>query len=328
MGSGLTGQCGIAEETTVGTGATPNRFYEIGNESVKADIEQIEYFGIRAGAAKSLTTSQSVQGKVNISGDIEMAVMNKGFGLIFKHALGAVATSTPGGATNSRDHKCTVGAIDAKGLTIQFGRPAIDGTSHPFTYTGCKIANWELSNDTSSILMLKLGIDGMAETTATGLASASYPSALLPFAFTRGVVTLAGSGYDVLDWTLAGDNGLATDRFAIRSTTPSAKKEQLEAGIREYTGTLNADFTSLTAYNRFINGTTAAITLVYTSTVAIESTYFPTITINIPAARFDGETPNIPGPELLTQALPFKVLNDGTSDSPLAITVRSVDTTP
>lgn len=329
LAGGLNTQFGMVEETTPGVGATPTRFYDLdtSGESLSHSIERIEFQSLRAGGRRSLGSTHWDAGKESVSGDFTMPVLTKGFGLMFKNCLGAVNTTTPGG-TLPRDHKCTEGALDARALTIQIGRTDNTGTVQPFTYSGCKFANWELSNDTSGFLMLKVGVDGMSEALGTALATASYPSGALPFSYIRGAITVGGSAFDVKDWNLSCDNGLATDRYFIRATTPGIKKEQLEGGsAREYTGSLNVEWAGTTAYNRFLNGTHAAFTATYISPVAIEGTYFPTITINIPCARFDGETPTAGGPELIDHGLPFKVLNDGTSDSPVAITVRSADAT-
>lgn len=328
LSGGSNTQFGLAEETTPGVGVTPSRFYELdgSGESVKHSIERIKFTSLRAGGRRSAGSGNWDSGKEGISGDINLPVMTKGFGIVFKNCLGTVNTTTPGGATLTRDHKCLEGALDARALTVQMGRTDNTGTTQPFTYPGCKITNWEMSNDTSGFLMLKLTVDGISETLATGLASASYPSGQLPYSYIRGAVTVGGSAFDVKDWTVACDNGLATDRYFIRGTTPGQKKEQIEGGAqRDYTGTLNAEWAGTTAYNRFINGTTAAITLIYQHATQIEATFFPTITVNIPCVRFDGETPTAGGPELLPHTLPFEILNDGTGDSPMAITVRSSD---
>lgn len=324
-------QLGLGEETTVGTGVTVSRFYDldVAGESIKQSIDRIENQGLRSGGRRMLGSNNWVPGKVGVAGDVALSVMNKGFGVIFKHCLGAVATSTPGGATLTRDHKCTVGPTDGKGLTIQLGRTDNTGTTQAFTYTGCKVNQWELSNDTSGMLMLKLTVDGQAETTATGLATASYPTGLLPFAYTKGVITVGGTELPVTDYTLTGDNGLATDRYFIRSSTPASKKEQLEGGqLREYGGNIGVEWSGLTDYNRFVNGTTATVVLTYTSTVAIEATFFPTITVTLDTVRFDGETPVVTGPEILKQSIPFKVLDAAATDGPCVVTVRTSDTTP
>lgn len=327
VAGGLNSQMGVKAESVVGTAVTVDRFPEFGNESLKQDIERIEYMALRP-TRRVLANHQWVPGRQSVSGEIELPVMNNGMALLFKHALGAVATSTPGGGTLSRDHKCTVGALDGLALTIQIGRTDTSGTTRAFTYAGCKITGWELGNDTQGQLMLKLSIDGMSETTATALATASYAAGLVPFSYTKGALTVGGSAIDVLDWSLAGENNLATERFFIRATTPGQKKEQLEGmGAREYTGTITADFESLTAYNRFVNGTEAAFTATYTGAI-IEGAISYTVTVSLPCIRFDGETPSVSGPELLTQSLPFKVLDSGSADGPVVVTLRNTDTAP
>lgn len=334
LAGGINTQLGLGEETTPGSGVTVSRFYELGEggESVKHDIDRFEYQGLRSGGRRILNTSNRVATRENVSGPIELAVMTKGFGLVFKHCLGAVATTTPGGATNTRDHACKFGDLDGKSLTIQLGRTDNTGTTEAFTYAGCKVATWELSNDNTNALMLSLGIDGMSEALSSAggpaLASASYPSGIEMFSYIRGVLTVAGSAIDVVDWNLQGDNGLDVDRYFIRATTPGQKKQQLEGGQpREVTGTINCEWSGMTAYNRFLNGTIAAFTATYVSTTAIEGTFFPTITVTCPHVQFDGETPTVGGPEIIPMALPFKVLDGGDANGPVQITVRSGDTT-
>jgi hypothetical protein len=316
----------IAEETTPGTAVTVTRGYDFGQESLKQDIERIEYAGLRPGRL-SLGSTNWVPGRIGISGDIELPVMSKSMGLWFKHCLGTIATTTPTGGTITRDHKATEGTVDGKGLTVQVGRPMVGSTAQPFTYAGCKVAKWGLKHDTQSQLMLTVSLDGVSETTATGLASASYAAGALPYAYTSGVITVGGSSFDVMDWSLDVDNALKTDRYYIR-TGGANKKEQLGVGLRAYSGTMTADFTDTTAYARFVSGTSATFTAIYTQPVAIEGALFPQITVSADFMRFDGETPNVSGYEMVDQPLPFKLLNTGAAGSPLTVVVRSSDTTP
>lgn len=328
VAGGLNSQLGLVAETTPGVATTVSRFYDFGQEGVKQTIDQIKYQALRP-TRRYLGNANMVQGKIGVTGDLELPVMTKGFGLVFKHCLGTVATSTPGGATLTRDHKCTVGPLDGLAWTVQVGRTDVGGTTRAFTYSGCKVASWELKHDLNSMLMCTLTLDAMSEVTNVGLASASYPTAIVPFAFTRGVISVAGTEVPIIDWDLKTDNNLATDRYFIRSTTPATKKEQLEgAGIRTSTGNLTAEFTDLTLYNLFVSGTQSSITLVYTGTTAIESTFFPTITITIDKVVFTGETPTVDGPDLLKQSLPFEVVDATAADGPVAITVRTSDTLP
>lgn len=325
MPSILQDQLGIAEETTVGTAVTPTRFLDFGQESITQSIERIEYVDIRPGR-RVLGSGSWVPGRVGIGGDFEMAVKNKDFGLIAKHALGNIATTTPTGATSTRDHKATVGNIDGKSLTIQVGRTGVNGVTVPFTYAGCKFDQWTLSHDTSGQLMFKATVDGMSETTATGLATASYSTGVVPWPFTKVVLSIGGTAVDVTEWDLTGNNNLAKDRYFMRGTTPGSKKEQLE-GFREYTGNVKAEWTDTTLYQRFVNGTTAALQAVYTGAV-IEGALSYQLTVTLDTVRFDGTTPNVQAMGIHEQTLPFKVLDAGAPDGPVVITVRTDQTTP
>lgn len=321
-------QLGLAEETTPGTGVTVTRFYEFGNESLKQNIDRIEYMGLRP-SRKVLGQSNSVPGKADVTGDIELPVMQKGMALLAKHMLGSVATTTPTGATLARDHTCTVGSLDGKSLTIQVGRPFVGGAAQPFTFAGCKISDWEMTWDIGSQLMWKLSIDGVSETTATGLASASYPTGLIPFPYTQGVFNIAGSSFDISSFSLKTANALSTDRYFIRGTTPAQKKEQLDAGIREYTGDLAAEFTSLTAYNRFVtHDTSGSIVLTATSPTFIEGATPYVVELTIPNVRFDGESPVVGGQQLVDQPLQFKALDAAGAQGPVILRIRNGDATP
>ncbi len=106
--------------------------------------------------------------------------------------------------------------------------------------------------------------------------------------------------------TLAGDNALSERFFICQDTT----EEPLETGLRSYTGTVSADFEDLTAYNRFVNGTEAALVLTCT---AGSNTLVATCNV-----RFDGKTPNVGDRGVIEQSLPFVCL--GSTDA-AAITV-------
>jgi hypothetical protein len=323
----LQDQFGIGEEVTPGTAVTPTRFYDFGQENVNQSIERIEYMGIRPNR-KVLGSNNWVAGRIGVGGDVELPVMNKDFGLIFKHALGNIATTTPTGATLARDHKATVGAIDGKSLTVQVGRTDVTGTTRPFTYAGVKLDQWELNHDTSSQLMFKTTVDGSSETTATGLATASYSTNLTPWAYTKVVLTLGGSSIDVTEWNLKANNNLAKDRYFMRGTTPGSKKEQLEgADVREYTGSLKAEFAGLTDYNRFVNGTVATLQAVYTGAI-IEAALSYQLTVVLDTIRIDGDTPNVAGLGIKEQMLPFKVLDAAAADGPVVVVVRTDQVNP
>lgn len=294
--SGLGGQWGYVSEVTVGTAVTVTKFLPIRSEEIGQEIERLDSEGIRAGR---LVTAAWKAGQKTISGTVESDLWNTDVAVLFKHMFGTVATTGVGPFT----HTYTPGDLTGKSMTIQAGRPDTTGTVQPFTWAGCKVGSWTLSATVGEICTMSLDVVGMTETTATALATASYAAALAPFCFTTASVKIAAvTVATVKDIELTGDNGL-TDRVRLGSAT---SKEYLQNGFREYSGSMNTDFESLTAYNRFVSGTEAALELKFDN-----GTQTLTITCNV---RFDGESPGLSGPELLEQPLPFKCVS-GTSDA-------------
>lgn len=299
LASGIGGQLGLVAEVTYGTYVAPSRWYEFVSESLVLERERIESAGIRAGRRVLHRWAAGIQ---RVTGDVSMELAPQNYGLIFEHMFGGKATTGAGPYT----HTFTPGDLAGKSLAVQIGRPDIAGVVRPFSYLGMKVASWELSCSVNEYAMLNLSMYGAHEDTAQTLGTPAYPATLTPFTFLQGVVSVAGSGFDVKECSLSADNGLATDRHFLRTTTPERPKEPLEASRRAYTGELTADFTDLTAYNRFVNGTEAALVLTFTS-----APHSLTITMNV---RYDGTTPNISGDDLLEQSLPFKAVS-GTSDA-------------
>ncbi len=320
--SGLDAQIGYGAEGTFGTYQTPTRFLEFTSESLKLDAPRVASRGIRAAS----TVQRSDRWKANkkgISGDVEHEVGSKGFGLLLKHWLGDNAITTPGGGTNTRDHTITLADTYGLGLTVQVGRPDVGGTVRPFSYLGCKITEAELSNDVDGYLLWKASIDGADETTSESLASATYPSSDEILFYGGGTITLASSAFDVRSIKLRVSKGVDTERYFIRNDTK--KKQPVEAGMTVIEGEIEAEFESLTAYNRFVNGTSASLVALWEGST-IESTFKYGLQVTLPAVRFDGDTPTVNGADVLTQPLKFVALDNGT-DEPITLRYRTTDTT-
>lgn len=309
-------------QSAYGVYETPDRFLEFVSESLAHTIEPIEGTALRTGN-RVLRADRWAQGRVAVEGDIEYEVLSKGFGLWFKHMLGTVNTSTPGGATLTRDHEFTLGDLYGKSLTVQVGRPGVDGTVYPFSYSGIKVASWEISNEVDGVVMLTVSLDGQREDLDQSLAVASFPADDSLFYWIGGEITIGGSTFCVTSATVSGDNGLAVERYFICGGNGQYKKEPVHNALAELTGSLEAEFTNPTAYERFVNGETVAVTLNWEGP-EIENGFNYGLTIELPEVRFDGETPSVGGPDVLTQTLSFKVLNDGSSE-PITLTYRTTD---
>jgi hypothetical protein len=320
--SGIAAQLGIKAETTWNTFAVPDKFYEFDSESLKFNLDRVEGKGLRANN-RVLRTDRWNRGKQDVKGDIEMEVLNKGFGLWFHHMLGEIATAADGAGFK---HTATVGDPYGLGLTVQVGRPDASGTVRAFSYTGCKVENWEMSNAIDDTLKLRVGLDGAAEDLGQALATASYPASMELFYFTQGTITVGGSSaYDIRSWSVQNTVGIKPDRYFINGT--GVKKQQIINAWMNPTGNLSAEFTDLTGYNLFVNGTLADIVLTYQTVTTYDTAKPFKIVITLKNARFDGETPNVGGPDILDFNGNFKLLNDGTN-SPITIEYFTSDATP
>lgn len=300
-------QLGVVAETTYGTAVTVTKFYDFVSESLKREQERIESASLRANH-RVLATDNWALGTVNVSGDVEMEVRPKGHGFWWSHAIGGLVTTQPDNVGNPTVylHTFTPGDLPTA-FTCQIGRPDLADTAQPFTYAGCRVTGWSMSCNVNEFARMSMSILGRSETTATALATASYPTNNKALTFVQGSLTLAAVALPVKSFSLEASNNLTEDRYFLGSTL---REQPLENALREYTGTLDTEFSGLTNYNRFVNGTEATLVLTFTgNNISGIYDYKTTITANV---RFDGETPNIGGPEVMMQPLPFKVINNGT----------------
>ena len=323
--SGLWSQIGFGVESTVGTSATPTRFLEFVSESLKLTIERIESKAIRA-QTRTLRSDRWTAGKRSVSGDLVFEVADRGFGIPLAYAFGGGTWSiaTPSGGTNTRDITITQTLNFGRALTVQVGRPDTAGTTNPFTYLGCKVTEASISSGTDGFLELNMSFVGHDEQTGVALAAVSYPATQSLLSWVGGTFQFAGAALDVKDFTFNVNHGLATERYFLRSTSGTLMKEPIEAAMAEVGGQFTVEFESLTQYNRFVNGTTGGLAGTWQGST-IEGSFTYQLVVNCPAVRFDGETPNVGGPDILELSAPYKALVSGTL-SPYTVTYRTTDT--
>jgi hypothetical protein len=320
-------QVGVKAEGTYGTPVTVDRFFEFDDESVSLDVGRIEGKAQRSGT-RVQRSDRFVVDRKGAGGSLVVPVMSKGWGFWLDKMLGTVATTGP---TDSKStHTGTIGTLLGKFFTYQVARPFNpSGTAQAFTYHGGKVTKWELSNTVEGLLMSKFDLDFEDEDTSTGLATASYPTAMEHLSFAGGVVTIGGSSVDVTDAKVSCDLKLKTNRRFLRGST--LKKEPVETGWRELAWELEAEFTDLTQHNRYVSATAsgalAAIVLTWTAPTLIGAASFPTLVVTIPAARFDKPAPTVSGTDPLMQKIGGKVLFDGTN-SPVTVAYGTADATP
>lgn len=302
--SALDAQIGVADETTVGTIATPTRFVEFVSEGLEAQYATIDSNGLRPGRRyRSLTRSTKyIDGA---EGDLELEVGSKGFGFFLKHMLGTAAAPVGPTADGAYTHTFTPGPLAGKSFTTQVGRPFTGGTVQPFTYAGCKVDTWELANSNDDNLTCTLGVVAVSEDTTTGLAVASYPTGLETFSWVGGSVTIAGTSFPlVTEVSVSGNNNLDTDLRYLRNST--VKGEARENGYREGEFSMTAEFDSLAQRNRVasatVAGAMATVVCRWEGKAPIGGTTYPALVVTL-NARFDTFTATVGGPESLMQEL-------------------------
>lgn len=312
--AGIGAQYGMALEATPGTLVAPTRFMEFLNESIKLDQKKIYSKGLRAGRRVN-TTGRWANGTRSVGGDVRFEVADRNFGLLLRLAMGAVATS---GASAPFTHTFSPGDLLDDSFTCQIGRPDIAGVVQPFTYTGCKVNSFSLEAAVDAILQMTVSIVGMNESTAQALATASYPASTQLYTFAQGALTVGGAAVPVSSFRLNGGNNLAERRAFLGSTSV---RPPAENGWREFTGDFTAEFNGLTEYNRFVNGTESALILTFTAGTSILR-----ITANV---LYDGDTPNVSGPEITDLPVKFSCLASGaTDDTAIKIEYIGPDATP
>ncbi len=316
--TGLAAQLGFSEETVYGTYVAPSRFMEFVSESMTQDVERMESAGLRGGV-RVLPSERWIPGMKTVAGDITLEMLTTGLGLIFEHAFGGVATVNPMGT--AYEHTFTPDDLPTGGLSIQIGKPDVSaaGVVHSFSYLGARIANFGIKGTVGEIGEISLGIIAQDEDTTESLGAATYPSDSL-LTFVDASLLIATSQIPVRSAEFNGDNGLVDGRGVLGS---NLIEEPIEGSpMRTYDGTIDAHFTSLTDYNRFVNGTEALLDLDFQG-VDIE-TALP-FAIEIQAnVRFDGETPQVSGPDELVQTLPYKVIDE----AQVELVYRTTDVTP
>lgn len=255
----------------------------------------------------------------------------------------------------------TVGGMLGHSFACQKGVPAADnGAVEPVTEVGCKLSDWEIKCSTGQIAEITLTLDGRNELAGpypNGGSSASGDplNASTPALANFGVPT-TGLGENLFHFreaTIYTGYSYTYSAGAIAPCTNSSyaaaqlrdidikhsvkfdmaryflgsagfKSEQIENGFRAMTGTFTAEWQSSEAwYNAFAADTPTSLELTFTGPSVSTSNYL--LDIIIPNIRLDGESPKVPGPAVVTQAIGFTGLDDETT-CPIQVIYQSEDT--
>jgi hypothetical protein len=337
-GAGLDAQLGVGVESTWGTGVTPTLFLEFLSESMSMDPTFLDSAGIRAGQ-RYKRVSRVIQSRKAVSGDFQIEYGTKRMGLLWKHALGSAIVTPTAIVAPAYEQIHTPGDFRGLGLTVQVGRPEPQtATVKPFTYSGCKVSEWEFSVEDGSIPSLTLTLDGRDENTATALTAASYPAGVGIFSFANAQLKLGGTAATatgkttitggvaastiVTSMTVHGTTPMATERYGLGNA--GLKGQQIENDIPTITGSFAAEFNKAELYDAFANNTTQAVQMVLTGGAIGASV--DTLEITLPACKMKSASPQVGGPDIVSMTTEFEAYYDEVNP-PIQVRVISGDAT-
>ena len=311
IGSGILATMGYAKEPTVNTREVVDHFVEMVSESVMLDQKKIPSKGLRG---RRVQTGVS-NGNSSITGTVAMELVPEGVGELFELAMGGVVTAGAGPYTH------TFTPDDLSSATFQFGRPSADGTINCMEYTGVYVNGWTLSCDaTGDGAMIELSMDlvGYAEDQGQTLVTPVYPTITARWTSVDASIQVAGSAYCVNSFTLSGNNNLDVDHKACLAG--AGKPTIRESGLREYTGSMTADFEDLTQYNRYVGSDESALVITID-----DGTSSLVVTANV---YYTGGTPTVSGPEVMKQESPFECVSATSDAAAITMVLTNGDSAP
>lgn len=193
---------------------------------------------------------------------------------------------------------------------------AVDRDTSAFIVEGGKIDSLSLSNDVGGWMMGTIGIVGEDMTNGAVTAATLPTSPLVTFA--QGAIS-HGSAIPVTSWSFTLSNNLKTDRRFIGSRLISEPKR---SGKIEVTGTMTAEFDSVSEYDDFRAATEREITMTYTGG-DIKTGFTYTMTITFPITILTSGNPTISDEGAIMIELPFKAYATDSSTREFNIVLRN-----
>lgn len=316
IASGIGGFAAIKAESAYGTPVTPDQSVEVDTASIK----KVKNTAQGRGLANGLLGARGVRRKVTTTaaaGTVGMGVTSNSMGRFLQMLMGATATPVQIGGTAAYTQTHTLSDNVGKFATIQVGVPDAGGTIRPYTFTSCKVLQGDFHCGIDENLAATYTIDSQNMVTATAAISPSYVAGATPFSFAEMTVKLGTfnseasvTGVRAVD--LQFSRSQKTDRFYAGAA--GLKAEPIMNDYMAITGTIEIDFTTKADFvDRFIADTPTSLVVQFVQPVAIAASNFPTITFQIPNVYFDGDTPDLSGPDMVGLSIPFEWLYDNTN---------------
>lgn len=300
MAAGLSGQMMVAAETTYGTAVTVTKGVEFQSETLDFNKQTVDGGGIAGGRIVQPGNARYIVG-IGGGGDVTLNVPTKGFGIWLQMLFGQNSSVTHTGTPNAYTYTFTPKAdMTNISMTLQKGVPqANSNTVDPYTFSGCVVNSMQFTMGQNSLLQAKATVDAQNVTTATTLATASYPSAPNYFSFANinGTLTVNSVPYVAIksfDFTL--NNQLDLTRMYLGNG--GKKSQPIRGNYMTGTGTLTGDYIDTTLSSAFIADSEVALVVSFQA-ANINTTFNEMIQFTLPGLRLNGQLPQVGGPGIV-----------------------------
>ena len=305
VGSGIGATLGVGPESSYGTSGSVTKWIEFTKETIVRTPKRVQPNGL-AGGLLLPRASQRVQTTIDAQGDVEAPLYQLGMGHFLAALMGSSAAPVQQSATIAYKQTHILGNDAGISKQIQVGRPSLDGTVRPFTYSGVKVLSGKFECGLDEDLTSTFSVDAQAIDDSTALTAASYVSPNPPFHFGQMTIKLGSygsesvvSGIRKVSCTIT--KKARTDRFYADGT--GKKAEPILNDKYQISGTFDTDFVNATDFvNRFRDDTLTSAVLTWTG-ATIASTYAYTFQINLPGLKFDTGDPTVGGPDIIQPSI-------------------------
>ena len=305
VGSGIGATLGVGPESSYGTSGSVTKWIEFTKETIVRTPKRVQPNGL-AGGLLLPRASQRVQTTIDAQGDVEAPLYQLGMGHFLAALMGSSAAPVQQASTTAYKQTHTLGNDAGISKQIQVGRPSLDGTVRPFTYSGVKVLSGKFECGLDEDLTSTFSVDAQAIDDSTALTAASYVSPNPPFHFGQMTIKLGSygsesvvSGIRKVSCTIT--KKARTDRFYADGT--GKKAEPILNDKYQISGTFDTDFVNATDFvNRFRDDTLTSAVLTWTG-ATIASTYAYTFQINLPGLKFDTGDPTVGGPDIIQPSI-------------------------
>lgn len=321
---------GIAEEATYNTFVTATSFFEFNSEGFMLTEEELKLDQINS----TRDYSKRLKGNKDVAGSIEcdLNVAQDSNVLILKHAMGGTVSSATITASGAYEHTINPGDMESNagsggsntpGLSFTVRRGASSSSNNVWTHSGGRINTLSIKGEVGSPVNVTAEIIA-AGTSVTSTSPAISFTEVMPLNFTGVTVQTGDSITNVTTEYFTAFEFTLNNNLSPQRNLGNAEIDRLPAQRREVMLKLTQRFDTTTAYDRFIQNTMTAISIVCDSgqTIgAIATTY--ALTIKVPKGYYNSNQPQVGDTDALTHEIEMSGLYDSDAGNSVQMLVRN-----